>query len=71
MTTTPRTRSNVNTSLAHNAYPGGKILRKRMARLAARINGRQTGKRPDRVSSREDTTPWGSSGFTKPGSMAS
>ncbi len=70
-TDAPRTRTDVNTSLPHNRYPGGKRYRKAQAKLAARINGRQHGnlKRPDRISSREDTTPWGNFGLTKPGAM--
>jgi hypothetical protein len=54
------------------SYPGGKIMRKAHMRLYARIYGRQPGncKRPDRISSRDDQTPWGSYGLTKPGSMA-
>jgi hypothetical protein len=71
MTKPPRTRENLNTSLPHNAYPGGKILRKRMARLKLRQTGSQNGKRPDRIRSRDDCPPWGDEGYTKPGSMAS
>lgn len=29
----PRTRSNLDTTLPHNAYPGGKTLRRALARL--------------------------------------
>lgn len=35
-TQTPRTRSNVDAKLPHNAYPGGKRLRKAMSNLARR-----------------------------------
>ena len=61
----------LDTRLAHNAYPGGKRYRKAMAELKRRVDGVQPGncKRPDRISSRDDTPPWGSFGFTKPGSM--
>jgi hypothetical protein len=39
----PRVRYKVNQARAHNAgYAGGKILRKRMARLAARKLGHET-----------------------------
>lgn len=58
----PRTRSG-------QTYPGGKTLRRALKRLNARINGMQSGRRPDRISSRDDTTPWGTFGLTKPGSM--
>ena len=36
----PRTRTNVNTVLPHNAYPGGKRLRKAMANLKRRQDAR-------------------------------
>jgi hypothetical protein len=40
MTKPPRVRENLNRSLPHNAgYAGGKILRKRMARLQQRKAG--------------------------------
>lgn len=65
----PRTREGTDTKRAHNAYPGGKHYRKAMTRLAARINGKQQGKRPDRINAKDETTPWGSYGFVKPGSM--
>lgn len=50
-------------------YPGGKALRRALANRTQRIEGKQRGRRPDRILSREDETPWGSYGFTKPGSM--
>jgi hypothetical protein len=38
----PRVRDNINRARAHNAgYAGGKILRKRMARLASRKLGHE------------------------------
>jgi len=53
------------------SYPGGKGLRRAYAELHRRVDGVQPGscKRPDRISSRDDTPPWGSFGFSKPGSM--
>lgn len=51
----PRTRDNTNTALPHNAYPGGKRLRRAMAVLAHRIT----------------TTPTKGTGYQKPGSMRS
>lgn len=36
----PRTRNNLNTALAHNAYPGGKRLRRAMANLKRRQDER-------------------------------
>jgi hypothetical protein len=50
-------------------YPGGKSLRRAYRRLRLRREGEQDGKRPDRVQSRDASTPWGSYGFTAPGSM--
>lgn len=56
----------------HNGNPyGGKALRKGRYRLEVRIRGNNDAntKRPDRIRSTSAETPWGSYGFTKPGSM--
>lgn len=50
-------------------YPGGKALRRAYAKLQNRVEGTQTGRRPDRISNRDNQVAWGSDGFSKPGSM--
>jgi len=50
-------------------YPGGRHLRRAFKRLNERRYGEQVGKRPDRIQGRDNTTPWGNYGLTKPGSM--
>lgn len=66
MTKKPRVRENVNRSLLHNSgYAGGKILRKRMARLAARKTGCEAIR--EALRKRNKSVP--ESAFTMPGSM--
>lgn len=62
----PRVRDNLNRSLPHNAgYAGGKILRKRMARLAARKKAQE--ETLEQLRRKPKSVP--ESAFKMPGSM--
>lgn len=63
----PRTRSNVDAKLAHNAYPGGKKLRKAMANLKRRLDARD--KTCGMTSGGKGNRTINALAFQKPGSM--